>query len=158
MDAVWDSLGVLGIKAGAVVVRGADRLGRPAEGRQVPKVAGFALGGPIVPLDGLRRVRPSLVLGWALGLPRSIHPLRLLERLDVADRARRVRHLVTRRLPPRPVDDAVPLRVPLQDRRPPLATSVARLALYLLTVTLVASAVVFALGAVAVHTIESLFG
>ncbi len=155
---MWDSLGVLALTVGAGFVRAEAQLRSLVRRPPSPRLAAFSLGGAIVPytLD----VRPVSLLRDLLRRllirPERSDPRHAAPRLRAA---REGLGLTARALSSVPGDgEAVPLRVTLDDDRPPVAVAVLKLAAWLVMGALAISGLVLALGTMAVRTVLGFLG
>lgn len=142
---MWDSLGVLALRAASGVARRRERRGGLPRGTRVPRATGFAFGGPILPLGGVA------IGASSMPIPRILRRPGLPRRLRRAARA-------TPRPPSPPVVEVTRLRVPLAEERPPLSRSVIRLVAWVTAGAVATSAVILLVGTVAVRTVLDLVG
>lgn len=153
---MWDSLGVLALKAYAGVLRARGGLTQLVRSAPVPHPAGYAVGSAFVPVDGLELHRPH-VRDWVdrlatrlRALGSGVRALVAVVRTRLAER-RATREELARSLP----DDRHLLRVPVNEPRGPLPATVLRLVVTLVLGSVAVSAVVVLVGVAAVRTLDA---
>lgn len=147
---MWDSLGVLALRAYAGVLRARGTVTHLVRSAPVPYPAGYAVGSAFVPVEGIGLPRPRIaVREW-------LHRFVALLRGTVQGiRARRARaRFASEELARAQPEERALVRIPVNERRRPLPGSVLRLAVTVILASVAVSAVVVVAGAVAVRIVD----